>query len=273
MDNSIFSVNFEESACFSGIKFDELLPVSNTQVINILHFLSSYCKLDPLPTTILKKCFLSAISAITSIINSSLSSAQVPLDLEQDIVSPQLKSPNLDINIFNNYRPISHLPFLSEVLEVVAGQINKHLLINNLHNKFQSAYRTGFSTETALIKITDDILYALDSKSVTALIMIDMSAAFDIVDHVILQNRLSKCFGNNNTVLFWFKSYLSNRSQCISVNNCVSVLQNQHKRLAEHLSLRLPSTQNKLSFQRYSLSLSQIQAKLYIKFFNNQRAR
>ena len=75
-DNSLSSVNFEETACFSGIKFDEFLPVPNTQVSNNLHSLNStYCKLDPLPTTILKKCFLSVISAITTIINSSLSSA------------------------------------------------------------------------------------------------------------------------------------------------------------------------------------------------------
>ena len=137
-----------------------------------------------------------------------MSSAQLPLELKQAIVSPLLKSPNLDVSIFNNYRPISHLPFLYKILEkVVAGQINEHLLINSLHNKFQSAYKTDFSTETALTKISDDILYALDNKSFTALIMIDMSAAFHAVDHIILLNRLSKCFGINNTALSWFKSY------------------------------------------------------------------
>ena len=116
LDNSLSSVNFEESACFSGIKFDEFLPASNTQVSNILHSLNStYCKLDPLSTAILKKCSLSVISQITNIINSSLSSAQVPLDLQQAIVSPLLKSPNLDVNILNNYRPIFHLPFLSKI--------------------------------------------------------------------------------------------------------------------------------------------------------------
>ena len=74
---------------------------------------------------------------MTSIINISLSSAQVPLQLKQAIVSPLLKNPNLDVNILNNYGPISHLSFLSKILEkVFAGQINKHLLINNLHDKF-----------------------------------------------------------------------------------------------------------------------------------------
>ena len=68
----------------------------------------------------------------------------------------------------------------------------------------------------------DHILYALDNKSFTALIMIDMSTAFDIVDHIVLLNKLSKRLGIDNTALSWFKSYLSSRSQCISVNNCVS---------------------------------------------------
>ena len=117
------------------------------------------------------------------------------------------------------------MPFLTKILEkVVAGQINEHLLINKLLSiiYFQSANRTGFSTETALIKTTDDTLYALGDKSFTTLIMIDMCAAFDTVDHIILLNRLSKCFGINNTALSWFKSYLSNRSQCVSANNSVS---------------------------------------------------
>ena len=77
---------------------------------------------------------------------------------------------------------------------LVSRQINEHLLINNnLHDKFQSSYKSVFSTETAPIKIIDDILYALNNKSFTVLIMIDMSAVFDTVDRTIFLNRLSKC--------------------------------------------------------------------------------
>ena len=124
-------------------------------------------------------------SASSSVINSSLSSAQVSLRTKTSHYFSSTRSPNLDINILNNYSPISHLPFLSKnSKKVVVGQINEHLLINNLH-KFRSAYGTVFSTKTALIKVTDDILYALDNKSFIALVMIDMSAAFDTVDHII----------------------------------------------------------------------------------------
>ena len=68
-------------------------------------------------------------------------------------------------------------------------------MLNNLQDEFQSAYRTSFSTETALIKITDQIIQAFDCKSSSALIMIDMPSAFDTVDHNILLVRLSTCFG------------------------------------------------------------------------------
>ena len=82
---------------------------------------------------------------------------------------------------------MSHLSFLSKVLEqIVAGQLNDHLVITNIHDEFQSAYRPGFSN-------FDDILRALDNKCFTAFIMIDMSAAFDTIDQfsVILVSFLS----------------------------------------------------------------------------------
>ena len=89
-----------------------------------------------------------------------------------------------------------YLSFLSKILEkIVAGQLLEHLTLDTLHSlldKFQSAYRPGFSTETALIKITNDMLTALDQNSFTALIMIDMSAAFDTISHQTLLSRLSK---------------------------------------------------------------------------------
>ena len=69
--------------------------------------------------------------------------------------------------------------------------MNEHLLINTLHDKFQSACKTGFSAKTTLIKIIDNILYAIDNKSFTAFIIIDMSAAIDTADHITLLNRLN----------------------------------------------------------------------------------
>ena len=107
------------------------------------------------------------------------------------------------------------LPFLSEILEkIVAEQLTKHLIIiNNRYNKFQSAYRCSFSSETVLIKIANNIFHARKNKTCIAFVIIDMSSAFDAIDHNILLHKLSCLFGVRNSVLFWFHSYLCNRTQ------------------------------------------------------------
>ena len=173
---------------FKGTSFENFILTTQTQVNNIICSLNTTtCNLDPIPTTVLKKCSPGIIAAITNIINSSLQNAVVHLELKKAIVSPLLKNQNQDTHFLSNYRPISYLSFLSKILEkIVAGQLLKHLTLHSLLDKFQSAYRPGFSTETALIKITNDILTALDKNSFTALVMIDMSSAFDTISHQTL---------------------------------------------------------------------------------------
>ena len=117
----------------------------------------------------------------------------------------------------SNYRPVSSLPFLSKILEkLVAKQLEAHLSSHRLHDNLQSAYRTGHSTETALLKVDHNIAEALDSKCMAALVLLDLSAAFDVTDHKILQTRLEHSFGVIGSALYWIKSYLSDRSQCIA---------------------------------------------------------
>ena len=85
----------------------------------------------------------------------------------------------------------------------------------------QSAYRKCHNTETALVKITNDLLLSADSKKISVLALLDLSAAFDTLDHIILLNRL-KSFGFSGTVLNWFKSYLEERTQCVKINDLFS---------------------------------------------------
>ena len=118
-----------------------------------------------------------------------------------------------------NYRPISNLSFLSKTLErVVATRIKEHLSHNSLFDPFQSAYRTGHSTETALLRVTNDILCSIDdANNSTALILLDLSAAFDTVNHQLLIKRL-QMYGIGGPALSWMESYLSNRSQTVKLS-------------------------------------------------------
>ena len=116
---------------------------------------------------------------------------------------------------------MSNLPYLSKVLErVVADQLQRYMDDNGLHNPFQSAYRKFHSCETALLKVQNDILRALDSKHVVIHVMLDLSAAFDTLDHELVLVRLGK-LGISGTVLNWFSSYLRNRKQMVSLDGNV----------------------------------------------------
>ena len=93
--------------------------------------------------------------------------------------------------MLKNYRPVSNLTFMSKIVEkLVSGQLVGYLQSNNLMPRFQSAYRRHHSTETALLRVISDIVGAVDRGNVTLLGLLDLSAAFDTVDHTILLDRL-----------------------------------------------------------------------------------
>ena len=119
------------------------------------------------------------------------------------------------------------LIFISKILEkVVASRIQSHLLSNSLSSSFQSVYRMFHSTETTLLGIHNDLILAMDRGEVTSLILLDLSAAFDTVDHSILLHRLQHWFGLHGTSLDWFSSYLTSRSQAVSIQNSTSSFSN-----------------------------------------------
>ena len=100
--------------------------------------------------------------------------------------------------------------------------MSDHLCSDSLVNPFQSAYKPGYSTETALLKIVNDLLLSLDNGNISIVTFLDLSAAFDTIDHNILLSRLEHVFGIHGTALQWFSSYLSNRTQTVSINNLKS---------------------------------------------------
>ena len=136
-----------------------------------------------------------------------------PTDLKQAVVTPLLKKSTLDKDILKNYRPVSNTAFLSKLIEKAAlSCVSEHIDSNNLIQKFQSAYRSGHSTETALLRVKNDIVRAVDNQQAVFVVLLDLSAAFDTIDHNLLLNRLYTVFGFRNNVINWFRSYLCNRT-------------------------------------------------------------
>ena len=178
------------------------------------------CSLDPVPMWLLKECVTLLAPLITYICNRSLSEGSMPSSLKAAVVTPLLKKPNLEKSDVKNYRPISNLTFISKLIErCVSAQLTNYVTSNQLIQPHQSAYRRGHSTETALLKVYSDCVTAVDRGDVTLLCMLDMSAAFDTVDHKILIDRLDKTHGIQGSVLEWMKSYLSGRVQAVVSDN------------------------------------------------------
>jgi len=182
---------------------------------------SKSCSLDPIPTYLLQSCE-TIISPLTKLINSSLNTGVVPKCFKHALVTPLIKNYKLDSNSMSSYRPISNLLYVSKLLErCVAKQLNGYLSSGAHYEAYQSAYRPHHSTETALLRVQNDILTSIDNKEVTLLVLLDLSAAFDTVDHTILLSRL-KNIGITGLVYDWFSSYLSGRTQAVFLDGVSS---------------------------------------------------
>ena len=152
---------------------------------------SKSCPLDPMPTTLVKQCANELLPTITQIINCSLSSGHFPSTFKTAEVIPLIKKSTLDAESFQSYRSISNLKFLSKATEKAAiEQLQLYLAENDLYPKFQSAYRKNHSCETALLRVLNDLLLTVDAKKDAVLVLLDLSAAFDTIDHDILIQRL-----------------------------------------------------------------------------------
>ena len=155
-----------------------------------------------------RKC---VIHEITTIVNSSLLHSHFPSNWKEAIVTPILKNPSLTSELSN--LPISNLQFNSKLTKrAVFNQLQTHMLDHALYPLQQSAYRKSHGTETALIKVQNDILMNMDRQQVTLLVLLDLSAAFDTMDHQVLLNRLRLSFGIHGYALEWIASYLSDRT-------------------------------------------------------------
>ena len=160
---------------------------------------------------------------LTVIVNTSLSCADFTPELKRAFVTPLIKKLILDCEIFKNYQPVSNLSFVSKLIErIICVQLVDHLKENDLYEIFQSLYRQLHSTETALLRVQNDILQAVDSEGGAILVLLDLSAAFDTIDHQKLLDLLDYSFGIRGDALRWFKSYLQDRTQTVQIGSSTS---------------------------------------------------
>ena len=201
----------------------EFEPTNIEEITEIIDDCGVKCApADLLPTGLYKDNLGLLLPLIVKLVNLSLSTGNVDGVKLADIV-PLLKDGSLDPNILKNYRPVSNLTFIGKLIErVVLRRLNEHLTRNDLHCPDQFAYKKNHSTETLLIKIVNDLLIATDEKSATVVMLLDLSAAFDTVDHNLLLNILEREIGLRGTVLAWFRSFLTGRTQRIRLGKITS---------------------------------------------------
>ena len=179
------------------------------------------CGHDELSSILLKKIANSIKPILALVINQSLCTGIFPTKLKIAKVIPLFKNKG-DCHLFDNYRPISLLPTISKIFErVVHKQLYEYFVDNSLFYKSQYGYRKGHSTELAALELADRLSQHLDKGDIPIAIFLDLSKAFDTLDHKILLSKLNY-YGIKGTALKWFESYLSNRYQYVIYENTKS---------------------------------------------------
>ena len=205
-------------------RFEEFHAVTEDQVHRVLSASkSTTCGLDPIPSDLLKKCSVELIPFFTKIVNLSLTNGYFPDTLKFAHISPLLKSDKLDPEVLKSYRPIAHLKFLGKLLErLMVSQMQDYLMTNNLFATAQSAYRPHHSCETAIVRVVNDILLALDRGNEAILLLLDYTGAFDTISQQMLVSRLEERYGFTRNALKLIASYLKSRSHCVVIGDSKS---------------------------------------------------
>ena len=175
---------------------------------------------DKITSRIIKDSLPIILGPLTEIINCSLRTSTFPTAWKKAEVIPIHKEG--DHEIASNNRPISLLAVASKVCEkIVLEQFSTYLINNNLLSHHQSGNKKHHSTETLNIFITDTILEAMDEKKLSALVLLDLSKAFDSINHQRLLHKLTNIGAAKETV-DWFRSYLTDRVQSTRINSTLS---------------------------------------------------
>ena len=220
--SSIHNLNYSDYLRNKNVPDLILKNVNENDVLNIIKNLKlkTSMGIDTMSNKLLKQIKNEIIKPLTLIINQTLNTGIYPEKLKIAKIIPIYK--NGDTNLIKNYRPISILPSLSKVFErTIHQQLFNHFNSNKLFYDNQYGFRRHHSTEMATLELIDRITCAMDNKQFALSIFLDLSKAFDTLDHQIVLGKL-KHYGVKGTSLNLLKSYLSNRPQIVSYNNTIS---------------------------------------------------
>jgi Reverse transcriptase (RNA-dependent DNA polymerase) len=205
------------------------------------------------------------MSPITHIFNTSISTRTFPDAWKTSKIVPVAKVK--DPGELKDYRPISILAALSKALELIMrDQIVSFCNERGLIDVFQSGFRPGHSTTTALLKITDDILVELERKFLTILVLLDFSKAFDTVSHDLLCRKLLSFFSFSDSAVQFVRSYLTGRTQCVFSNDAFSFFTDVTQGVPQGsvlgpllFSLFINDIVNSVTFSRYHIYADDVQ--------------
>ena len=205
-----------------GIPLDNLMTVTEAEVQKILSLMNGKTSpRDSIPTTLMKECSSTFSSIIARLVKLSFSEGVFPFAFKCAQITPIMKKAGLEPSVLTNYRPISNLSTISKILErLYLSRLKPQ--VSPLCSPLRSAYRLHHSTETALIGIVNDMFEAADAGCATVLLALDLSAAFDTIEHAVILRRLSDTLGVTGTALNWIKSYLTARTSFVRIGSISS---------------------------------------------------
>ena len=181
------------------------------------------CSSDPLPTKLLMDHLEAIIDTILHIVNLRLTTAAFPSSCKSSIVIPLIKKTSLDCEVLKNYRPVSNLSFLSKIIEkIISVRILQHITDNDIINGFQSAYKAGHSCETASLRVYNDIAITIGKGNGSFLVLLELSAAFDTIDHDNLFMIVERFVGISGSALQQIKSFFSGCTQRVVIDGILS---------------------------------------------------
>ena len=183
---------------------------------------SKTCTLDIIPTSRLKEVLGKILPSLAHSVNKSLDQGVFYKEWKEALVKPLVKKKSLG-TIKTNYRPVSNLQFISKIVEkVTLDQFTLHCNNNKLLPSYQSAYRKYYSCRTSLVKLVNDILWAMERQLVTVVVIPDLSAAFNTVNHDLLLEVLEKQYGVVGAAREWYTSYLKPRIFKVGIRGTTS---------------------------------------------------